>query len=269
MAQEEWMPVAQLEGRKIHYREMGSSEEAVVLLHALPMHSGMWQPQLEALAPRFRVIAPDWRGFGESGPVPDASTMGLLAGDVVALLGHLRLHRVVFAGLSMGGYVLFELYRRAPELFRGAVLCDTRANADTAEGAAAREQFAKAALDKGLDWVAGEMLPKLLCPSPDPEVAKRAREIVLGGTPAGVAALHRGLARRPDSTPLLSKMLCPTLVLVGEQDALSPPEVAEQMASAIPGARLTRIPGAGHLSNLENPSAFNRALLDHLGALPA
>src|SRR5512134_1011287 len=116
------MPSIQIGEATLHYREAGQGSDVVVLLHAFPLHSGMWDGQLRALAGRFRVIAPDWRGLGASRPAPEAATMELLAGDVVALLRALRLRRVAVAGLSMGGYVALELYRRAPGLFRGLAL---------------------------------------------------------------------------------------------------------------------------------------------------
>jgi 3-oxoadipate enol-lactonase len=265
--EEEIMPFADVDGTKLHYQESGTGERTVVLLHALPLHSGMWQPQIDTLRSRYRVIAPDVRGFGQTGGVPAVTTMELLARDLIALLNQLGITRAVFVGLSMGGYVAFELYRRASELFCGLVLCDTRANADTAEGAAGREKTALSALEKGLSWVADEMVPKLLRPLPDPAVERTVRELVAGGTPGGVAALQRGLARRPDSISTLVQIACPTLVVVGEQDALSPPPVAEAMAAVIRGAQLARIPNAGHLANLDNPSEFNRALLAFLDTL--
>jgi pimeloyl-ACP methyl ester carboxylesterase len=160
----------------------------------------------------------------------------------------------------MGGYVAFELYRQVPSLFRGLVLCDTKPGADAPEARAAREQFAKSALEKGLGWVADEMIPKLLRPEPDPHVVKEVRDLIRHGTPAGVAAAQRGMAERPDSTPTLAAIACPTLVVVGEADALTPPAEAEKMARAVKGAKLVRVRRAGHLSNLENAEAFGAAL---------
>ncbi|HTN53045.1 MAG TPA: alpha/beta fold hydrolase [Anaeromyxobacter sp.] len=262
------MPVARLNGTELHYRDVGSGSNAVLLLHAFPLHSGMWAPQLAALEKRHRVIALDYRGLGKSAVPLDASTMELLAEDVRALLAHVRIERAAVAGLSMGGYLSLELYRRVPGLFRGLALCDTRAGADTPEGAAGRESFARTALERGLGWVADEMTPKLLRPDPDPAVVKEVRHLIAAGTPAGVAAAQRGMARRPDSFPTLATVSCPTLVIVGEQDSLTPPAEAERMAAAVKGAKLVRVPRAGHLANLEAPAAFNEALsafVDGLG----
>jgi pimeloyl-ACP methyl ester carboxylesterase len=263
------MPKASVNGTELHYRDSGTSKDVVLLLHAFPLHSGMWSRQLAALEKRHRVVAPDYRGLGKSNVPPEASTMELLAQDVRALLQHLRIERAGVAGLSMGGYLAFELYRQAPGLFRGLALCDTKASADTDEGKANREKFARTAIERGTTWVADEMVPKLLRPQPDPDVMKEVRSLISQGTPAGVAAAQRGMARRPDSTPTLATIACPVLVVTGEQDTLIPPGESGKMASAVKGAKLVKIPKAGHLPNLENPDAFNAALTAFMDALPA
>ena len=263
------MPVSDLVGSKIHYLDTGSGKDVVVLLHAFPLHSGMWSRQVAALSPRFRVIAADYPGLGKSPPRPEPSTMDALAEQVLGLLGSIRVDRAVVVGLSMGGYLAFEIYRQRPGLFRGLVLCDTRPGADSPEGAAGRETFAKNALEKGLHWVADEMTPKLLRPQPDAAAVREVRHLIGEGTPAGVAAAQRGMARRPDSTPTLATIACPTLVVVGEEDAATPPAEAEKLAAAVKGARLVRIAAAGHLSNLENSAAFDAALTGFVEGLPA
>jgi pimeloyl-ACP methyl ester carboxylesterase len=263
------MPKVNVNGTELHYRDTGSGKDVVLLLHAFPLHSGMWTRQTAALEKKHRVIAPDYRGLGKSAASGEPSTMELLAQDVRALLAHLRVERAGVAGLSMGGYLSFELYRQAPGIFRGIALCDTKAGADTDEGRATREKFAQTAIEKGLGWVADEMVPKLLRPQPDADAVKEVRSLVSGGTPAGVAAAQRGMARRPDSTPTLAAITCPALVVVGEQDGLTPPAESEKMAAAIKGARLVKIPGAGHLPCIESPEPFTKALADFFGALPA
>jgi pimeloyl-ACP methyl ester carboxylesterase len=229
----------------------------------------MWSRQVEALSRKLRVVAFDYRGLGASGAAPAASTMELLAEDVRALLAHLRIERAAVVGLSMGGYLAFEVWRQAPGLVRGLALCDTKAGADTPEGAAGREAFARSALEHGLGWVADQMVPKLLKPQPDPAAVKEVRHLVAAGTPAGVAAAQRGMARRPDSTPTLATITAPTLVVVGEEDGLTPPAEAEKIAAGVRGARLVRIPGAGHLPCIENPAPFTQALEAFLEGLPS
>jgi pimeloyl-ACP methyl ester carboxylesterase len=262
------MPVADIGGARIHYEKSGNGKEAVVLLHAFPLHAGMWSRQIAALSRKYQVIAPDYRGLGKSPPGPAASTMELLATDVLSLLDHLGVRRAAFVGLSMGGYLAFEIYRRSPGVFRALALCDTRAGPDSPEGAANREKFAQTTIEKGLGWVADEMTPKLLRPQPDAAVVKEVRSLIGQGTPAGVAAAQRGMARRPDSTPTLAQIACPALVVVGAEDTLIPPAEAEKLAAGIKGAKLAKIPGAGHLPNIESPAAFDAALLGFLDALP-
>jgi pimeloyl-ACP methyl ester carboxylesterase len=254
------MPSARIGDATIHYCEAGSGGEVVLLLHAFPLSSAMWEPQLRALAARFRVIAPDYRGLGQSRPAPEASTMEGIVSDVLILLRGLGVRRACVAGLSMGGYVAFELYRRAPELFRALALCDTKPGADTVAGRDGRAAYAKNALEKGLGWVADDFAPKLLRPSPDPTVLAQVKAIVQGGTPEGVAAAQRGMALRVDSVPTLARITCPTLVVVGEQDQITPVAEAKNMQSGIRGARLAIVPGTGHLPNLESPAAFNQIL---------
>ncbi len=262
------MSKASLNGTELHYRDSGNSKDVVLLLHAFPLHSGMWSRQIAALEKRHRVVAPDYRGLGKSGMPPEAWTLDLVAQDIRALLQHLRIERAGVAGLSMGGYVAFELYRQLPGLFRGLALCDTKAAADTDEGKANREKFAKTAIERGTGWVADEMVPKLLKPTPDPAVVKEVRSLVTDGTPAGVAAAQRAMAKRQDSTPTLAAITCPVLIMTGTEDTLIPPAEAEKMAKAAKGSKLVKIPGAGHLPCIENPEAFNRALSEFFDALP-
>jgi 3-oxoadipate enol-lactonase len=263
------MPTATVNGAALHYVDAGRGSSAVLLLHAFPLHSGMWARQIAVLAGHHRVIAPDYRGLGLSGSPTAVSSMALLAEDVRGLLAHLRIERAGAAGLSMGGYLALELWRQAPGLVRGLALCDTKAGNDTPEAAAGREAFARTTLETGLTWVADQMTPKLLRPSPDPAVVKEVRHLIAGGTPAGVAAAQRGLASRPDSTPTLATITVPTVVVVGDQDTLTPPAEADKLVAGIRGARLVTIPGAGHLANLENPAAFDAALLPWAEALPS
>ncbi len=263
------MTIANVNGGEIAYQDTGSGKDVVLLLHAFPLNRGMWARLITALEKRHRVIAVDYRGFGRSGLPPEALTMEIVTEDVRALLAHLRVERVAVAGLSMGGYVALELYRQAPGIFRGLALCDTKAGADTDEGAKGREAFAKNAIEKGLRWVSDEMIPKLLKPQPDAQAVNEVRTLIGQATPAGVAAAQRGMAKRPDSSETLATIACPTLVVVGEQDTLTPPTEAEKLVLGIKGAKLVKIPGAGHLPCIENPEQFNAALAEFFGGLKA
>jgi pimeloyl-ACP methyl ester carboxylesterase len=263
------MPTTGRGGAPIHYEVHGHGKEAALLLHAFPLNAGMWAGQLGALTPRLRVVAPDYPGFGKSPSRTEPTTMGSLAEGVLTIVDGLHVERAVVVGMSMGGYLAFELYRRRPALFRALVLCDTRAGADTPEAAAGREAFAVKAVEKGLGWVATELLGKLLRPRPSPAAVDTVRRLISQGTPAGVAAAQRGMGRRPDSMPTLGQISCPTLVAVGLEDSLTPPAESRTIAATVRGARLVEFPDAGHLSNIESPEAFNRTLLEFVDGLPA
>ncbi len=262
------MPSANLGDATIHYRDAGSGNDAILLLHAFPLSSEMWTPQLSYLGTRFRVIAPDYRGLGQSRPATDALTLDLIVDDLVGLLRQLGIRRAAVAGLSMGGYVAFALYRRAPDLVRGLALCCTKATPDNEEQKAAREASAQAVLSKGLGWMAKDFAPRVLRPAPDPDVLANVQALIRAGTPEGVASAQRAMARRVDSVPTLSLIRCPTIVVAGEEDQLMPAGEALRMVNTIRGSRLVRIPAAGHMANLENPSAFNTVLSSFYATLP-
>jgi 3-oxoadipate enol-lactonase len=259
------MPSVTLGKLSLHYLDAGAGP-AVLLLHAFPLHKEMWTPQLGALASRYRVIAPDARGMGLSRPFPEALTMELYADDAAAVLDHVGIDKVIVGGLSMGGYAALAFWKRHRARVGGLILADTRATADTEEAKAARESFAVTALNNGIEWVIGEMITKLQRPQPLPAVDTELRRLIGDNLAMGAAAAQRGMARRADFTAELGKIAVPTLVIVGEDDALTPPAHAEALARAIPGAKLVKIPKAGHIANLEDPAAFNIALLDFLAA---
>jgi pimeloyl-ACP methyl ester carboxylesterase len=261
------LPTLRSRGTNVHFLDVGTKKDVVLLLHAFPLHAGMWTRQVDALSKHHRVVAPDYPGLGRSEPRDEPSTMEALAEDVLAIVDSLGVRTAAVVGLSMGGYLAFELYRERPALFRALALCDTRAGADAPEAALARESFARHALEQGLPWVADQVLPKLLKKSPDPAVASAVRGLIAQGTPAGVAAAQRGMAKRPDSTATLAGIACPTRILVGAEDAFTPPPESRKMAAAVRGATLVEIPDAGHLANLEQPAAFEAALLPFLAAL--
>lgn len=263
------MPTIEIEGAKLHYRDEGAGDDVVLLLHAFPLNSGMWSRQIAALATKRRVIAPDYRGFGGSSISSEPVTMALLAQDVRALLAELGVARAAVAGLSMGGYVAFELFRQAPSLFRGLALCDTKASADTEEGRSGRETFARTTLEKGLDWVAESMIPKLLKPSPDPRSVSEVRALIAAASPEGVAAAQRAMAARPDSFDTLAAIECPLVIIEGALDSLTPLPDAEKMVATAKGARLVTIGDAGHIACIENPETFTTALERFLDGLPA
>ncbi len=242
----------------------------VVLVHGFPLDHTMWEAQIEALAQRYRVVAPDLRGFGRSGVTDGKVTMEQFADDLAGMLDALGIGEpVVLCGLSMGGYVAWQFRRRHADRLRALVLCDTRAVADSPEAARGRLETADRVAGEGPASLVDAMLPKLLAESSrkrSPHVAESIRRVIRTADARGVAAAARGMAERPDVTSELAGIDCPTLVLVGRLDRLSTPDEMRAMAEAIPGARLTVIPDAGHMSPMENPTDFNAALLDFLEA---
>lgn len=256
---------------------MSTAANHILFVHGFPFHGGMWRAQLDGLPAGWHGLAPDLRGFGSAPAGAGAGlaadwTMDTFADDMAALLDGHGIERAVVCGLSMGGYISFAFWRRHGDRVRALVLADTRAGADTAEGRASRHAMAEEVVERGTEVVARAMLPKLFAPSTrreKPEVVERVRSMIEGTAPATVAAAQRAMAARPDSTPDLPGIVVPTLVVAGEQDALTGPDEARSMAHALPAARLELIPDAGHMSPMERPEAFNAVLGDWLGSLPA
>lgn len=243
----------------------------IVLLHAFPLNARMWAPQLAALPVGWRAVAPDFRGFGRSPRGnPPARHVRDHAVDVLGLIDTLGLGQVVIAGVSMGGYVAFECWRQRPEVVRGLVLADTRAEADSEEARARRTVMQATAARDGVEAVIDAMLPGLLGASTrtdDPHLAVEVRRWALESAPDGIVDALEALRTRPDSRPDLPSMRCPTLVVVGSEDTLTPPAVAHVLADGIAGATYVEIPRAGHLANVEQPEAFNGALTGFLARI--
>jgi len=261
--------IATINGINLAYTDAGHGTP-VVLLHAFPQSRAMWDQQVTALTKRHRVIAPDFRGFGESDAPEGPYTLDQYADDVNGLLDHLAVPQALFVGLSMGGYTLFAFYRRHAARVNGLVLADTRAQADTEEGRAGRMAMAQTARSKGAGAIADIMLPKLLssvAQHTKPNLVRQVRSTIERTTVSGITGALMAMAERPDSVPLLAQIACPVLVITGELDGPTPPADGKIMAERIPGARLEIIPRAGHLSNLEEPEAFNRTLLDFLDGM--
>ncbi|SDP68130.1 Pimeloyl-ACP methyl ester carboxylesterase [Actinopolyspora xinjiangensis] len=263
----------------MHYVESGTGTP-LVLLHAFPVDARMWEGVRTELEDRFRVLAPDQRGMGQSPPhesaVSESPSEGspwpaerepspdAAAEDVLALLDELRLPSAYVAGCSMGGYVAMALARRAPERIEGLILADTKAEADSAEQRDNRLRVADRAEREGTaGWLAGDTLPGLLGRTTRhrrENVVERARTLVEQQPSAGVAWAQRAMAARPDSSGTLRAYEGPALVVVGDEDALSPPESARGTAALLPRGELVTLPEAGHLSPLETPRAFADAV---------
>jgi pimeloyl-ACP methyl ester carboxylesterase len=259
----------QINGITLGYGDRGTGTP-VVFLHAFPFNRTMWEPQEAALSAKHRVITIDLRGHGESDAPFWRYSLEQHADDVKALLAHLGVSKSVFVGLSMGGYLEFALYRRYPELVTGLVFADTRAEADKPEQAKWRFELAQRVGAAGAQAVVNEMLPKVLSTKRygrDPELVERVRSIQVATPVTGIVGDLMAMAERADSTGLLASIRVPTLVIVGEDDVLTTPADADRIAKGIRGARLVKIPDAGHMSNLEQPELFNRALEEFLEGL--
>jgi pimeloyl-ACP methyl ester carboxylesterase len=289
-----------LAGRTLSYLDVSSPANhplrqgqgglpAVLLLHAFPLAAEMWTPQLASVPSGWRFIAPDLRGFGSSSPDHSESTgaesgsswirrepggavpwsIDDYARDALALLDHLEIRQAVICGLSMGGYAAFALFRQAPQRVRGLVLADTRPDPDSPSDRAAREESLRVVEREGVAALAESMLPRLLgrtSRETRPAMVHAVRSLATAQPPAAVVPAIVRLMTRPDSTPALAAIGCPTLVVAGEEDEITGPDIARQMHGQVGNAALAVIGHAGHLSSVEQPEAFNEALDRFLAA---
>jgi len=250
----------------VEVRGQGAS---VLFIHGFPFNRSMWRHQLAGLS-RWRRIAFDLRGAGASSVPAGGYSMARYARDIVHVLDALELDRVVACGLSMGGYILFELLRRHPERVRAAVLCNTKAESDAPDARRGRDEMATLAEREGPAAVADRLLPRLLAPSTfaaQPEVVAQVREMIAGTPLPGLVGALRAMRDRPDSTATLGAIGVPVLVVAGEDDQIAPPAGMRALAQTIVGAQFALIPAAAHLAPLEQPLATSRVLADFLDGL--
>ena len=239
----------------------------VLFIHGYPLNNELWAPQTDYLSEFVQVIAPDLRGHGYSESTPyddlgsEGNSMDLMAEDCAAVLNKLNISKpVVLCGLSMGGYVSFAFYRKFPDRVRGLILAATRASADSTEAIKARNEAIQLARSEGPKAIVEASLPKMMAPitySQQPDLVQRVRGIMLNTSLDGIIADLIGMKNRPDSTPLLSNILVPTMIIHGNDDQIIPIEEVESMHKAIPKSNLVIIQDAGHLVNLEQPAIFN------------
>ncbi|GAB2575594.1 alpha/beta hydrolase [Paractinoplanes abujensis] len=264
------MSAASVNGITIDYDDSGAGRP-LVLVHGHPFDRSMWRPQVAALAgSEWRVITADLRGYGASTVVPGKTPLSVFAADVAGLADHLGIGDFVLGGLSMGGQIVMECYRRFPERITGLILADTFPRTDTAEGREARRAAADRFEAEGSGWYARENLAKMLAAynvEALPAVAGHVTTMMTGAPPAGAAAALRGRAERDDYRELLTTVTVPTLVVVGRDDEFTPVADAEEMHALIPDSALVIVDGAGHLPNLEQPAVFDEALASFLAKL--
>jgi pimeloyl-ACP methyl ester carboxylesterase len=244
----------------------GGEGTPLVLLHAFPFSRQMWRHQYDGLTDHLRLVTPDLPGFGESPAAAEPPDLAVMADGVLGVLDRLALDTVVLGGLSMGGYVAMEILRRRPGVVSGLVLADTKASADPEEGAANRRRMADLLEERRSSRpLVHEVLPTLVSDATRadrPETVAWLRGIVEDTDPLAAAWAQRAMVARPDSFDTLRQVRVPTLVLVGEEDRLSPPSDAEAMVEAVPGAQIAVLRGAGHLSAAETPGEFNHLVGD-------
>jgi pimeloyl-ACP methyl ester carboxylesterase len=238
----------------------------LVLLHAFPLDSRLFDPIRPAVAARVRLITPDLRGFGSGpdlgDPLPEPD-LALLADDVIAGLDAAGIDRAVIGGVSMGGYIALALLRRYPERVAGLILADTRSDADD-DAALQRRRAVADRADNG-DIAPGPDAVAPLIAAETPVAVRGELAAIAGAVPAAtIGWAQRAMAARPDSTELLAAVRVPVLVLVGELDAVTPPALARQMAAVAPGAELVELPGVGHRTPAEDPAGFADSVIDWL-----
>jgi 3-oxoadipate enol-lactonase len=253
-------------GTSSEVREVGRGP-SLVLMHGYPLDGAMWSPVARRLSPEFRVIKPDLPGRGDNSANPSGSVEAY-ADYLEAVLQTLE-PPVGLAGFSMGGYVSLALIKRRPTSVGALALVDTRAAADDETGRRVRNESISTLHTQGVISVAEAILPRLL--SPDGmkrrDLVERVRRVILRQKPEALESDLKAMRDRPDSTSLLPQLGVPTLVIAGEHDTISPVAESQAMATAIPGARFVVIPGAAHLTPMENPGAVAQALGDFFGEI--
>ncbi len=262
------MATATVNGTTLHYEDRGKGHP-VALLHGFPLDSSVWSAQIEALSARYRVIAPDLRGFGKS---PDGGSFSIasLAEDVHALLKQLEALPCVLGGLSMGGYVALAFAREFPADLRGLMLIDTKCEADTAEARDGRDQMIELVRRQGNSGVAERMMPKMLAEShlqTRPDLVKRLRKIMEACPATTIEQALTAMRERPDYRDMLASIPVPALGIVGQFDAITPPDGVKTMCGQIPRSQVVVIRGAGHMSPIEQPEQVTQAIERFLAAL--
>jgi pimeloyl-ACP methyl ester carboxylesterase len=257
-------------GASIAYQDTeGLTKPAVVLIHGFPVNHEMWNFQITALRESFRVITYDLRGLGQSKTQDTHYTLEILVDDFFALLDHLKIERASIVGFSMGGYIALRAIERDASRFQALVLADTQSASDSNEAKIKRTLAMKTikAKPNGLHEYGQKFIPTTLSAKTlreNPKVADQLTQMIESNTEAGVSGGLLALLSRTDTTATLPRIQVPTLILVGEEDTITPPHVAQTMKEQIPESRLKSLSDAGHFSPLENPKEFNSTLLSFL-----
>src|SRR5437870_7715996 len=259
------MAEVSVNGQTISYMERGRGMP-VVLVHGFPLDNRIWEGQVAGLSDKYRVIAPDLPGFGKSQP-PKPFTMETLADSLHAFLTQIKALPCALAGLSMGGYMSFAYERKYPIDLKAFILVDTKAEADTTDGKAGRNKMIATVRTNGSAAIAAAMLPKMLAPQSQqtrPQLVQQVKSIMESCPPMTIEHALTAMRDRTDYGDCCPSIAVPTLIIVGDADAITPPATAESMHKTITHSKLVIIKGAGHLSPMEQPEQVNQALRQFL-----
>ncbi len=258
-------------GNEAYWVDEGESDaQPIVLIHGFPFSHEMWNPQIEVFAKQFRVIAYDLRGHGKSGVGDGQYVLEFFVDDLIGLLDRLKIGKAVLCGLSMGGYIALRAVERNPERVSGLILADTQAKADSNEAKLKRAAAVRSVKANGVNAYADSFVKSVFTPQSlgsKSEAVENIRRIIQSNSSLGICGALLALVSRTDTTETLAEINIPTLILVGEHDTLTPPTASQEMHNRIPSSEIHLIPGAAHLSNLENTYEFNKQVLSFLDRL--
>jgi 3-oxoadipate enol-lactonase len=262
---------ATINGSEVYYEDVGNPAAlTVVLIHGFPFSHEMWQPQLRILGSRFRVIAYDIRGHGQTSAGDGQYTFEFFVDDLIALLDHLKIEKAVLCGLSMGGYIALRAVQRNPERILGLILADTQAKADSNETKLRRGASIKAVKANGVKAYAESFLKTVFAAQSfetKTDAIDLIKKVIESNSTLGICGALLAMATRTDTTEALPSIRVPTMILVGEHDVLTPVSASEEMHQKIPNSEIHVIKNAAHMSNLENTQAFNDHILSFLARL--
>ncbi len=258
----------QVQTALLHVVEKGDPAALpIIFIHGFPFSHKMWDAQVAALNTRYRTIAYDVRGLGESSMGDGQYTIEGHVDDLLAVMDHFGVAKAVIAGLSMGGYITLRALERNPERFHAAILCNTRSETDGNDAKIMRARTMAAVKSRGSSWFADDFIKKVFAESSFtrvPDAVEHIRTTIARTPPLAIAGTLLALAARSDTTAALENIKVPTLIIVGEHDVTTPPDASRAMHAKIPGSELHIIPHAAHMSVLENPDEVNRVMLAFL-----
>jgi pimeloyl-ACP methyl ester carboxylesterase len=248
----------------LSFNEIGTGKP-IMLIHAFPLSNEMWKAQAEILADNgFHVILPNLPGFGKDDST-NFYSLEEMAKSIAELLNSLKVEKIILGGLSLGGYVLFNLFRFAPEIFSALILCDTTFSGDTSDKQNSRYELISKIEQVGSAALVENMLPNLISDDTkqnNSALVEKLEEIFINVSPLSATNALRSMAERRDNSDILGQISVPTLLIFGEFDKVTNLETAQLMNQMISGSELVVIKEAGHYSNLEQPGQFNQALLN-------